>query len=131
MLVLSVTSISLEEYCNDGNYALQPYVTKYVKCKNGAASIQLCKENEIFVPEKSSCLTTRESGFIMEFCRSRQDGSWVNPWYCHRWISCKDEVTANNPCPINTMVFDPDLAQCVPEDQYPCRELGIYSLNTS
>ncbi|XP_066915943.1 uncharacterized protein [Clytia hemisphaerica] len=107
----------------DGVYAIRD-VFKYIQCSNGVSSVLACPENEIFAPKYGKCVSGKYFA-VSNFCDGRTDGNWMNPWTCHRFISCTNELPLNKPCILNSMVYDPYKDECVSEKDYPCKSIKV------
>ena len=112
-----------QDPCNgkrDGNYPIQD-VFKYIFCKDGVSYSKTCQDNFVYWPGANQCVNI-SSQSKSNFCKSRPDGDYNDPWNCHKFFKCFQEYSYQFDC--QNLVFNPYTDQCVYKKDYVCRQVS-------
>jgi len=118
-------SVETQDPCanlKDGRYAVRD-VFNYLKCKNHKGKVKQCPAGKYFVAAKMKCKKGKKD--IDNFCLSRPDGNWRNPWNCHDYITCHVERAFDRPCSkLTTLNYDPEKDLCEYPRLFPCKQIA-------
>nr|XP_047141712.1 uncharacterized protein LOC100197130 isoform X2 [Hydra vulgaris] len=106
---------------SDGNYATRN-VFQILKCKNHKSSMVDCPTGEIYIPGDESC---SKNVNLDNFCKTRAEGNWQNPWDCHTFLTCHGQQTTVRNCSAPSVVlnYDPVTDVCEYPYQVDCVQI--------
>eukprot|EP00112_Aurelia_sp_Birch-Aquarium-sp1_P020622 Seg536.1 transcript_id=Seg536.1/GoldUCD/mRNA.D3Y31 product="hypothetical protein" protein_id=Seg536.1/GoldUCD/D3Y31 len=96
-------------------------VFKYIGCNEGTREVLDCPSGSFFDVRSACCIGGNEIK-IDEFCNSRQDGTYGNPWNCTTFITCANEREYLLPCPQKT-IYNPVTKQCMWWVKNSCKQI--------
>jgi len=112
----------------DGDYPCRDTFT-YLKCKGQTGSTVKCPKNQVYIHRERRCRTVTVAD-QSTFCEGLPRNDYRDPWNCHKFIKCYDQITYYFDCQ-PTLVFDPYKDQCVYNYEYPCVTVKSQMMDTN
>merc|ERR1712142_989732 len=98
-------------------------VFQYMVCKNKHASYVSCGDN-LFDPCTRKCVTpsavSRDN-----MCKCRENGNCMDPWNCHKYITCSNGYHYLFNCSRPALVYDPSVDRCVQPGKRECKQVHM------
>jgi len=93
----------------------------YMTCKNQHASYVSCG-NELFDACTKRCVNPEQVN-MGNICECRSNGNVMDPWNCHKYITCSNGYHYLFNCSRPQLVYDPSVDRCVQPAARPCKEV--------
>jgi len=107
----------------DGRYGTSD-VFQYMVCKHRRAQYVSCGDN-VYDPCERKCVAP--SKISMEtMCKCRSNGNVMDPWNCHKYVTCSNGYHYLFNCSRSGLVYDPTLDRCVQPGVRECKEAKVF-----
>merc|ERR1719494_1244263 len=104
----------------DGIYTTRD-AFQFMVCKNHHASYVSCGDN-LFDPCTQKCVAPAKVS-IDNMCKCRGNGNFMDPWNCHKYITCSNGYHYLFNCSRPGLVYDPSVDRCVQPGERYCKEV--------
>lgn len=130
--ILACQDSPINEECEgkeDGRYPVKDCF-KFMICTNGSKREETCAEDTMYAPIKGQC-TPKSNVTLESFCEGRSTGDWMNPWNCHKFISCVLGWFTEQSC-IDDLAYDAATDTCKNESQVLfCQVIASMNVNVT
>merc|ERR1712126_435157 len=104
----------------DGTYETRD-VFRFMTCVNKHAVYGSCGD-QIFDPCTKRCVDPSKVS-IDTMCRCRANGNAMDPWNCHKYVTCSNGYHYLFNCSRPGLIYDPTVDRCVQPSKAECKEV--------
>jgi len=97
-------------------------VFQYMVCTNRKVTKYVSCGSNVYDPCTKTCISPKKIS-LESMCECRANGNVMDPWNCHKYVTCSNGYHYLFNCSRSALVYDPSVDRCVQPGKRQCKEV--------